>query len=236
MPSKEAIRRYHRRKRTAMRVRSKARPKVYLPIGGFPARLMVKLRYCQTFALNPGAGTLVQQNFRANSLFDPDSTGVGHQPSNYDRLTELYDRYTVVSSKIKICDVGVTTSGISNGLLAIMLSEAGTDLATAHGAGGVDNVCEQPRLKRALKNFSSHQNSGPNSWSLTFSAKKFFGVGKIVGEEPYTADVAANPAEQAFFEVGYMSPNDSLDPGTKTFRAEIEYIAVMTEPKVADAS
>lgn len=229
MPGKKKIVRRRRKSQKKLSLRR-------LPVGGFAAKKLVRLRYCQTFSLDPGAGAISVQVFRANSLYDCDLTGVGSQPSNYDRLTALYDRYTVLGARIKVCDVGVTSASLNNGLLAILLSESGTDLATAHGAGGVDNVCEQPRLMRSLKNFTNPDNSGRNSWSLNFSAKKFFGVKNIAGVEPYTADVAANPTEQAMFEVGYMSPNDSLDPGTKWFRAEIEYIALMTEPKVADAS
>lgn len=39
--------------------------------------------------------------FRANSLYDPDYTGVGHQPLGYDQFSPMYKQYCVVGVKIK---------------------------------------------------------------------------------------------------------------------------------------
>ena len=35
-----------------------------------------------------------------NSLFDPDQTGTGHQPYYFDQFAALYNRYTVLGSKL----------------------------------------------------------------------------------------------------------------------------------------
>lgn len=65
-----------RRRQNAM-FRRMPRTRIMLPVGGFPSKLMVKLRYCQTFTLNAGIGSYAVQEFRANSLYDPDFTGGG---------------------------------------------------------------------------------------------------------------------------------------------------------------
>lgn len=211
--------------------------KVHLPLGGFPNRLMVRLKYVENIPLSPGVGGIAHQSFRANSLFDPNFTGIGHQPSNYDRLTAIYDRYTVVSSKINCFIYSGNNNVVLPGLLALHTSEDGTDLTTAHASGGIENVIEQPRTSRSIKHLGDMTTAGRNVlMSQTFSAKKFFGTKSIVGESPYSADIATNPSEGAFFEVAYMSIDDSNDPGAIGVRCEIEYIAVMTEPKISDAS
>lgn len=38
-------------------------------------------------------------SFRANSAFDPDYTGIGHQPLGFDQMMALYARYEVISTK-----------------------------------------------------------------------------------------------------------------------------------------
>lgn len=234
------------RKKTAMARKRRAQQRqatsrIYLPLGGFPNKLLARLRYCQTFQLNPGIGGIAVQEFRANSIYDPDKSGTGHQPSNRDRLigtNGLYDRYTVLGSKATVfTDVfqGVATG--TPGLLALHLSQDGQDMATAHASGGVDNVCEQPHTARSVKHLLYANTGAPYKLKRHFSAQKFFGIDKkLVGMTPYSSDAETNPAEGAFFEVAYMSNDDSADPTAKTFQIQIDYIVMFTEPKLADAS
>lgn len=47
-----------------------------------------------------GQGRLV--TFRANSIHDPDLSGLGHQPRYHDTLSDIYNRYVVVGSTITV--------------------------------------------------------------------------------------------------------------------------------------
>lgn len=215
----------------------KRRRRKLLPLGGFPKRMAVRLKYVQNFSLDATSGAGAIQVFRANSLYDPDYTSTGGQPSNRDKIATLFDRYTVVGAKLKLYVNYLSSSTVTPApRLVIHLSEAGTDLATVYAAGGIENVLEQPRITRNVRYLTIPNGSKPHVYTKTFSAKKFFGVRNIVGVEPYTADIDNNPAEGAFFEVGAFSPDGSVNPASVAFTAEIEYIAVMTEPKYTDHS
>lgn len=62
-----------------------------------------KLLYTDGVLLATSAGVgFTTYSFRANSLFDPDYTGTGHQPYRYDQLATIYQKYRVVSSKITV--------------------------------------------------------------------------------------------------------------------------------------
>lgn len=61
---------------------------------GFPDRLGVTLKYSQAITLGPAA-TPSAQVFALNSLFDPDFSGIGHQPSYFDLYATAYARYFV---------------------------------------------------------------------------------------------------------------------------------------------
>lgn len=68
-------------------------------------RYITKLKYCErdTFGVsvaNAAGGDL----YNLNSIFDPDRTGVGHQPLGRDQLALLYNRYRVfaVSWRVEI--------------------------------------------------------------------------------------------------------------------------------------
>jgi len=101
MQRKRNARRHKRRSRGPNMVKSVSSP--------IPDRYMVKLKYADTIALT-SAATPVAHLFRTNSLFDPDYTGVGHQPYGYDQLTPLYSQYRVFGISYKI-----TFTNISSG-------------------------------------------------------------------------------------------------------------------------
>lgn len=69
---------------------------------GFPERLKTKLHYCDVVQLAASAGNPGIYQFRMNSLFDPDYTGVGHQPQWFDQLSAVYNFYKVLGSKITV--------------------------------------------------------------------------------------------------------------------------------------
>lgn len=224
--------------RRARKPRRRYRRKVmgkYLPLGGMPKSKLVKLRYAHTISMNPTIGTVAQQLFAANDIHDPYRSGVGHQPSNHDRWSAFFDRYCVLGSKCTVYPVHTTTSSVTPGTLMLCLSEDGTTITTAHGAGGIDNLIEQPRLKVSMKSVGMNQSSGLGKLVKTFSAKKFFG-GSVVNKADWAGDFGASPSEGAFFEVAFASADNYNDPGSMTFRVVIDYIVLLTEPKLADAS
>lgn len=69
----------------------------------FPESKWVMHKYATRLILPAGTiGSTQGYVFRANGLYDPDYTGAGHQPMYRDELALQYDKYTVVSSWIKI--------------------------------------------------------------------------------------------------------------------------------------
>jgi hypothetical protein len=79
-------------------------------IFGFPNSIITKLRYCITGTLTSTAGSSSYQVFSANGIYDPDTTGAGHQPLYYDQYALLYNKYVVLGSKITIELSNGTTS------------------------------------------------------------------------------------------------------------------------------
>jgi len=65
--------------------------------------MTVDLRYAQTKTYTTGsAGVAGTENaFSLNSLYDPDITGVGHQPYGFDQMASLYSNYIVESVSIQ---------------------------------------------------------------------------------------------------------------------------------------
>ncbi len=71
-------------------------------ITGIDPHKYMSLKYVTNLSVNIAAGVAVQQTFNLNSIFDPDRTGVGHQPYLYDQMAALYNRYRVLHCFWKI--------------------------------------------------------------------------------------------------------------------------------------
>lgn len=89
-----AKRQYNRRKKASTAMSIPTAPSAYY---------LCKLKYCENFQFNISNLTpMVNRVFRVNDLFDPNFTGVGHQPFFRDQLYTLYSRARVLSSKITV--------------------------------------------------------------------------------------------------------------------------------------
>lgn len=60
-----------------------------------PQRMLAKLPYYTTGQLYSGAGLYQIQLMNLNSIYDPDRSGVGHQPLGHDEWSTWYNRYRV---------------------------------------------------------------------------------------------------------------------------------------------
>jgi len=72
-------------------------------------RYICKMKYAE--AVNSDAAGLYA--FNLNSIFDPNRTGVGHQPYGHDTLSILYNRYRVISCSYRvIAQTSANTAGL----------------------------------------------------------------------------------------------------------------------------
>ena len=71
------------------------------------------LRYFDDVNLNAGQSGVAHKLFRANSIYDPDATGVGHQPYGHDQYQSIY-----IHSRVDKCII--TATGGSTGTNNVM--------------------------------------------------------------------------------------------------------------------
>lgn len=97
----------------------------------FPNGLKCPLVYCETIQFAVGSGTApVSQAFRANSLFDPNHTGVGHQPRYFDTLCGAsgsaapYGRY-----KVNACKAEITAMNSGSSHMGVFVSFQGAGVS-----------------------------------------------------------------------------------------------------------
>lgn len=217
------------RRRPRQKKRAVSRP-MRMPLGGFPNHKKVRLRYTEVVALNPGA-TEAQNVFRANSVFDPNLTGAGHQPLYYDVWSGLYSHYTVLGSKIVATRCLNTTTDPTPLVYGIHLGIGSTSTV----AMTAEELIEQKNNNRWI-NAGSPSLSGKNlRLAQYFSPRKFFGVKDPEDDDGSTALVTANPTRDAYFSL-WARPIGGATSTAQQFIVEIEYLVSFSELKIQSSS
>jgi len=193
------------RKKKKQQRRRKARVNVNTALQPVAQRYICKQKYSETITTD--ANGLF--TFNLNSVFDPNRTGVGHQPYGFDTMASLYNRYRVISCGWRIHANAVP--GVANYMVACMpANEALTILSTAEWR-------EQPRAKYVM---ASAGGSVP-----VLSGKCY--IPSLVGrtksqymaDDRYQAQVSASPNELAILNIataaiGAGFSGDATNSGT----------------------
>lgn len=168
---------------------------------GVPDCLFVKLRYQETFT--PSVITAFDVNqWRGNSLFDPNFTGTGAQPNYFDNYAGIYAAYTVYGSKIRVRAI---SSSVTTGILLTVVPERVTSIS----AFSYDSQCGLPYAKSAICGTIEAQRITLKSYMAT---NKIYGLPKssiTANNEEFGALVGANPLAQWFWTVTAISDNQT---------------------------
>lgn len=176
-------------------------------IGGVSDRQRVNLRYTQLIGITNVVTTGSFDNvFRGNSVFDPDFSGAGGQPANFDDYAALYNQYRVWGSSIEVQPL-TTMSGTEPMMWAI----GPRHISTGVTASTQMDFAAQPYVKTRLT--SIYRTGAPDSvFSLSMSTAKFQGLSdtEFQGRDDLTSLVSTNPAEQWYWHVNVCNVDTSI--------------------------
>lgn len=202
-----------------------------LPLGGNPTSKTVRLRYCEEISIDANDSTIAVHPFRANGMYDPNCTvGSGHQPMGMDQQLTYYDHFTVIGA---VCEMRYVPNGANNQRPAYF------GIALADDSTVLNGMSKNTLLETRLKTYPGVAGAVNLNWTqirrMGFSAKKFFKKSSIVDSALYRGSAAGDPTEQAYF-IPWVYNIAGVDPTALNFLITIEYIAVLTEPKVLPGS
>ena len=189
---------------------------------GMPLIRTAKLRYNTSAQIASTSGLMAHHTMRANSLYDPDFTAVGHQPMGFDQWANLYNHYVVVGARLTVRFMNASGDASANPpyYAGVMLTDQSSfpysnSSAVVESRKGISRMGAWLFPLRLTQNFSAR-----GFYNLTDVKDNFDRIG---------AAVTASPAEEAFFQV-WVQPVGSQ---TITLTADItvEYICKFSEPK-----
>ena len=181
--------------------------KISVPGGVLSTKQDAKLIYAEPgIVLNSTSGICGVRVFQLNSLFDPDLTGVGHQPVGYDQLMALYEEYLVKAVRYKItCQ---STSDNNEIIVGVSINDNST-------------TQQDPRvyMENGMTNWQVISRIGSGNNTKDFSGyidlSKVHGVSykEYLAETAYKGSQFANPTEGAFLHVWIVAANQSASVG-----------------------
>jgi hypothetical protein len=177
-------------------------------LGGMPPRVRVRLKYAQ---LNTVGAIWVTQVFRGNSCFDPDFTGTGGQPYNYDDWSVFYNRYRVIRCSAKLT-ITNKTSGSFHGTFVAYPSNSSTVAAR-------DDAISAPRsVTKYIGGIYSDSTNANLVIRMSHTTKEI--LGEDWGDR-HEALVSANPADPWFYNIR-ITADDGATPDVY-LRTELVY-------------
>ncbi len=200
-----------------------------LPMGlqiAFADEMYVKLRYVEVISMNAGAGGTTSHTFSANGMFDPNITGVGHQPIGFDQYMKAYQHYSVVKSNITVKPVNNAAAAVVPGACGCYLSATGT-YSHPTSDGGAAAIESQVDAARWM--VCGHNNTDSDrNMRVYFSKEKIYGSRAKSYEDTLAGSDSSNPSEQSFY-VMWQAALGGNDPILSLFYVTIDYWARLYE-------
>lgn len=175
-----------------------------------------------THPVGAAIGFISQYTFRANSMFDPNFTGIGHQPMYRDEYATLYDSYTVIASFIEVCFDFVV--GYNHHY--IRLDDDGTSAGLS-----VSELVEQNGSTPA----DTSQRIYPLKLRKSFDAKRYHKstlTGILADDSKKTAS-GSNPATSIYFNIVRAPIDPLLIVGACPIKVKIVYICMWRDKRDA---
>lgn len=201
--------------------KKQVRNRTSVPVGlGFPKRMVMTHKYVDQFTLNTGVNGQTQYyHINCNSLYDPNSSGAGHQPLYFDQMSAIYDHYTVIGSKIRIRAVKTDNTTSAPTFVGLYINDDTTVVPSFFGG------MEQSSARHKVLTVAAPMAYIISKWS----AKKTFG-GSVLGNDNLQGNNSSNPAEISAWTI-YVDSSLNVQQTNVSFDIEVTYIAVWDELK-----
>lgn len=175
-------------------------------------RTVVKLRFRTRYPLTSSSGVIsTLQQFRGNSPFDPDFTGVGVSAAGFTTYSSIYNSYRCYGSSIMVqwCNTG-TSAGTQ-----VMQVGVSATPASAVSYTTIDQLLENPYGKVKILSF----NANVPRTKMYMSTAKIEGVHKktVVSDDAYGSAVTTNPSNPWFWNIMAQSVDQTTTSVTVAY-------------------
>lgn len=187
-----------------------------------PSTHLCKLRYNTSINMDASTGATAYHLIRANDLYDPDATGIGHQPLGFDQLSALYNKFVVLGSLIKCRFTTQTTGATAVQYVGVFPT---TDAAIS---ADPDILMEQKGIKKKL--LGPYDAGTYPLVTSSYSAKKWWG-GKVSSNTGQSGTPSSSPNDIVNYAVWCGAVTPGVSPAVCYANITVEYVVLFKDIK-----
>ncbi len=199
-----------------------------------PRRMNKTLRYAETFTLTTGTAGVIGtvQTMMLNNLYDPNSTGTGHQPYGYDQLTPYYGYYLVHRTRWRL--LATTIGNTSEVCVAYQIFPATSGVSIA----GIST--DAATEKSSVTTFNVGPSGNDRSRLVSGVASHYQVLGITPSQykdnlDQYGAAVTTGPVVGSYLEIGVGSYSGTAGV-TLSVQVVLDFDAEFYSPKTLPQS
>lgn len=185
----------------------------------YPASIRRRLRYSTNITLTATSGIPAAYLFATNGLFDPDVTGVGHQPMGFDQIMLSYNHYCVFNSRI----VATFKNTSANSPTVAIRLDANNSALT-----DITQIIEYGALQ--MEPLEAKNSYGANiTLSSSVNIRKIQGSRFIQDDPDLRGGLSSNPVELTYFHIMLWDATSATS--TCAVDIQMEFDALFAEPR-----
>lgn len=225
--------RYGRVKARGRRRRSRPTKMYSLNVGRrltpFPGMVIKRHRYIETITVATAGGAGIHQSytFSANSTYDPNITGTGHQPLFRDEMAANYQNYTVLKSYISWIIPNNNTELVAQGCY--------TDDAAFSTSPGRDVLSEQRGVSTNMKTSTQNFPTILRGW---YDAAKWYKTTYkgLMSDDTKKNDKNYNASQPVYYHYWRYPMDPTVQLDAIYVRVVVTYIVAWRDPVVNTGS
>lgn len=211
-------------------------------------RQLATLLYVQDISLDPtpnalgATGTNVWQ-FSGNNLYDPDTTGFGHQPMYFDNLMAVYQRYRVNFAQICVTVVnhsvntatynGTSVTTTPNYAYKMFISRDATSNVTNEYPADMNTFIEEGGSNIKWRFVAPSLNGKLPKLKHSLSPHRLANCG--FRDEDLSGTSTTGPARFVYFYIGVTSADGVTNPPAVSLNVRIRYFCEFYDRRAIQA-
>lgn len=203
-------------------------------------RQLAVLTFVTDISLNPTPSTLGAPfnniyQFSGNNLYDPNTTGIGHQPMYFDNLMLVYQRYRVNFAQICVTVVNhaVNTTTTPNYAYKLFISRDATSNVTNEYPNDMNTFIEEGGSNIKWRFVAPSLNGKLPKLKHSLSPHRLANC--PFRDEDLSGTQSSGPARFVYFYIGITSADGVTDPPAVSLNVRIRYYSEFFDRRAIQA-